>query len=566
MNIQARLSILLSLMLLMALGGMLVVEKAFATDRHVTDNPVANNQSVGQATLVIGQALLVNESGRQALKTGMHVHSHDTIVTEANGHVHLRFIDDALVSVRPRSQLKIQAYHYDENHPEQSEVKFDLQSGAARAVSGRAAHAAHDRFRLNTPIAAIGVRGTDFIVSASNDRVRAFVNEGAIVVGAFSDLCQAAALGPCADGTELKGGTQQLLELDRLAAEPRLIDMSLEDALKIKGIEGESSKVQPNSVPADDQSKNDQNDSETSTSPVSDDSHASQPTTGTVDNSRVTTPSEPNAAGDMATDDTDSVEFKPVEGGAISAPSEGESSGQDFQPGGLAIAKPRQQPNKDHDETPFNPGDLAVAHPQKNQNTHDLDARESPLQPDDLLLPPDSSTDSTLPPLDQRQLVWGHWGAAGDQNMADFAFPYHEVEAGRVKLLSSGQYALLRRQGDDPVLLAGLGTVYFDLVEADATFTGKDGSSSAMEFRDGALNINFEKGTFGTFLKMTSDKTGKVSFVATGGVDGQGNLTSKDASGYIRGASSLNGQEAAYLFRRMIDQGYVEGITLWGAK
>lgn len=551
MNIQARLSILLSFVLLMALGGMLVVEQAFATDRHVTDNPVANNQSVGQATLVIGQALLVNESGRQALKTGMHVHSHDTIVTEANGHVHLRFIDDALVSVRPRSQLKIQAYHYDENHPEQSEVKFDLQSGAARAVSGRAAHAAHDRFRLNTPIAAIGVRGTDFIVSASNDRVRAFVNEGAIVVGAFSDVCQAAALGPCADGTELKGGTRQLIELDRLAAQPRLIDLSLEDALKMKGIEDESHKIDQNSVPA--------KDSESGTSETSNEKKASHHS----DTSSSEAPAQQEVSDSTAENNGDGEGLTLTEnaqGDSVAPPSDD----KEVKPDGLEVSiptTPEEAPASD-----LQPNDLAVSNPQQNDDGKGLGTGTGPLQPDDLLLPPDSSTDPTLSPLDQRQLVWGHWGAVGDSGLADFSFPYDEVSDGRVELFSSSQYSLLRRQGDAPVLLAGLGTVYFDLLEGEASFIGKDGTSSEMQFVDGALNIDFKRGTFGTLLKMRSDRTGQVSLIAAGDVDSQGNLTSKNPKGYIWGASSLNGQEAAYMFRRIIEQGYVDGITLWGAK
>ena len=33
-----------------------------------------------------------------------------------------------------------------------------------RSITGQWGEAARDRFRLNTPIAAIGVRGTDFIV------------------------------------------------------------------------------------------------------------------------------------------------------------------------------------------------------------------------------------------------------------------------------------------------------------------------------------------------------------------------------------------------------------------
>lgn len=45
---------------------------------------------------------------------------------------------------------------------EQSLVRFRLDRGVARAISGAAAEGARERFRLNTPLVAIGVRGTDF--------------------------------------------------------------------------------------------------------------------------------------------------------------------------------------------------------------------------------------------------------------------------------------------------------------------------------------------------------------------------------------------------------------------
>ena len=57
---------------------------------------------------------------------------------------------------------------------------------ASKGCVCSAAESARDRFRLNTPIAAIGVRGTDFVVSATQNSIMAVVNAGAIVVSPFS--------------------------------------------------------------------------------------------------------------------------------------------------------------------------------------------------------------------------------------------------------------------------------------------------------------------------------------------------------------------------------------------
>lgn len=181
--------------------------------------------AVGTVSLVLGKAWVEAADGdRQTIKSGHRVQIGDLVETASNGHVHIRFDDKALVSVRPDSQLQVVRYDYDPLRPEQSSVKFNLLEGVTRSISGDAAHAARQRFRLNTPIAAIGVRGTDFVVSASQQTVRALVNEGAIVVAPFSSDCLADDFGPCAiNAVELTGTSLQMVELDSETSLPRLM-------------------------------------------------------------------------------------------------------------------------------------------------------------------------------------------------------------------------------------------------------------------------------------------------------------------------------------------------------
>jgi hypothetical protein len=85
---------------------------------------------------------------------------------------------------------------------------------------------------MNTPIAAIGVRGTDFVVSANSRSTRALVNEGAIIMAPYSSECSSDALGPCAvDAVELSQNTLQALELGSGNTAPRLIFASTGRAL-----------------------------------------------------------------------------------------------------------------------------------------------------------------------------------------------------------------------------------------------------------------------------------------------------------------------------------------------
>ncbi len=198
----------------------------------VVDSAFAETATAGVGTvgLVLGKAYLESaDNSRERIRAGTRVNVSDRIVTEANGHVHIRFDDEALVSVRPDSLLEIERYDYQAANPEQSSIKLNLVEGVTRAISGKGAHAARERFRLNTPIAAIGVRGTDFVVSATDESVRALVNEGAIVVAPFSNDCLASNFGPCAvNAVELTQESLQVVQMDGRTPLPRL--MAVADA------------------------------------------------------------------------------------------------------------------------------------------------------------------------------------------------------------------------------------------------------------------------------------------------------------------------------------------------
>lgn len=184
---------------------------------------------VGEATLVIGQAHIVTAQRRQQpMERGAVIRVGDTIQTETGGHVHLRFVDGGRVSIRPSSRLLIENYSYSAQQPQLSAIKFKLEEGVVRSITGAWGEAARQRFRLNTPLAAIGIKGTDFIVQATPERTAATVFTGAITVAPLQGAC-ANALGACQTGVEkilsedMKG---QMVELARLQAAPHLVPMA----------------------------------------------------------------------------------------------------------------------------------------------------------------------------------------------------------------------------------------------------------------------------------------------------------------------------------------------------
>lgn len=185
--------------------------------------------SIGQVTLVIGVGNRVAPDGQKTLlRKGDSLQEGDGIETGANGHVHVRFVDGALVSVRPGSRLAIEAYRKDENGPS-GVIRFKLEAGTVRSVTGQWGEADHDRFRLNTPIAAIGIRGTDFVVQSEAERVRAVVQSGAIVMAPLDGAqCQQSGLGVCNTAAAIKLSAEMgdvMLELRHRQPAPELIPL-----------------------------------------------------------------------------------------------------------------------------------------------------------------------------------------------------------------------------------------------------------------------------------------------------------------------------------------------------
>lgn len=185
---------------------------------------------VGEVSLVIGAARVTGATGNSAaVQRGLPVFPGDRIETEEGGHVHLRFVDGAFVSVRPGSRLRIETYRYDPANPQDSAIRFQLEQGVARSITGKGGEAARDHFRLNTPIAAIGVKGTDFVVQATNEDVRVAVHSGAIVMAPLGDGCSSDAFGPCrteAARTLSADMGRVMLEFNRRQGVPSVVSLS----------------------------------------------------------------------------------------------------------------------------------------------------------------------------------------------------------------------------------------------------------------------------------------------------------------------------------------------------
>lgn len=179
----------------------------------------------GEAGKVIFTAGAAQQAGAQLVE-GAAVQEGTILSTGADGFIYVKTADNGLFILRPNTKARIVAYHIDAANPANTRIKLELISGIARSRSGDAVKLARQNFRFNTPVAAIGVRGTDFTVYTDQDTSRVAVIAGGVVVTAFGGACSAEGIGPCegAASRELSATQRgQLLQVTRGKTSPQLL-------------------------------------------------------------------------------------------------------------------------------------------------------------------------------------------------------------------------------------------------------------------------------------------------------------------------------------------------------
>jgi hypothetical protein len=131
--------------------------------------PVADAADIGQIKISRGSVTI--ERGGQTLKadSGTRVQTADVVRTGSDGSVGITMTDNSLLSAGPNSVLALDRYEFDATT---SQGRFDasLRKGTLAVVSGRLAKQSPEAMTLRTPSAILGVRGTEFVVSADAAR------------------------------------------------------------------------------------------------------------------------------------------------------------------------------------------------------------------------------------------------------------------------------------------------------------------------------------------------------------------------------------------------------------
>lgn len=133
----------------------------------------------GKALLTIGTVFSQRASSKVTLKRRSPVLEQDEVHVGSGSRAQLRMIDSALISLKENSVLQIKKYRYQPGGQGNSAL-LELLSGGLRTITGAIGKDNKKAYELRTPLATIGIRGTDYEVQIVPNGMYVAVWDGVI--------------------------------------------------------------------------------------------------------------------------------------------------------------------------------------------------------------------------------------------------------------------------------------------------------------------------------------------------------------------------------------------------
>lgn len=143
----------------------------------------------GRVVLAVGEVSAQRGADRLRISAGANVVGGDTIFTAAQSHAQIRFADDALVALKPDTELRIEQFAFSGRNDGNERAVFRLVRGGFRTVTGQIGQVDRETYRVLTTQATIGIRGTHYALQVcAPDQCRDGPNEPAAAPGLYGGV------------------------------------------------------------------------------------------------------------------------------------------------------------------------------------------------------------------------------------------------------------------------------------------------------------------------------------------------------------------------------------------
>lgn len=477
----------------------------------------AQTTPVARVVVSVGEAKKLSPAGQtEQLLVGSKLMAGDRIRTGSDGVAILVFSDEGRISLRADSELLIRHYEIDPTGVK-TRIEIELIKGTVRQISGNASRAQPDRYRLNTPVAVIGVRGTDFLAKTTGDAVEAFVHEGKIILTPASERCQQNSCTPVA-----MASSDSNLKYVRLSTDGRVEQREFR--------QGELERVFGMEIArATSPNNNRTSPLAASSSRLNESAEAQLPEGTRLVTSTIFaayTRAEAQLFANTNKPNADLIVTPPAPPATTLTP--------------VATPTPVDSPTLVATPTPVDtPKPVATPTPIVSTPQPTIVVAEMP-----------------------KQLVWGRFSTASalpQQMLASYA---EASQSRHVTVGELSEYALWRANPSGAMSNDLRGQADFRLAGAEAVLVQNSGISTA-QVTSATLGVDFDNALFKATVGLRHATAGAAAINVNGKINNEGVFVGTTATDRVAGALSRDGTEAGYLFNKDVAAGTFRGITLW---
>lgn len=116
----------------------------------------------GNVTIAVGTAKPVTAQKNQ------HLADNTIVTTGPKSYAVLKFEDGTVIAIKENTSFQVQRYEYDAKAPEKGQALFSLLRGGLRIITGLITRKNPETLKVATPMATIGIRGTEFLAELVN--------------------------------------------------------------------------------------------------------------------------------------------------------------------------------------------------------------------------------------------------------------------------------------------------------------------------------------------------------------------------------------------------------------
>jgi hypothetical protein len=127
------------------------------------------SEATGLVVASRGTVIATSSEDSRELRQGDEIYVEDAIMTGPKSFAVVQFLDGSKVTIKPNSEIVIEDYVY--NGDAEDQATLNLVSGGLRVITGAMAKNNPENYKVKTPVALMGVRGTEFAIQLCGENI-----------------------------------------------------------------------------------------------------------------------------------------------------------------------------------------------------------------------------------------------------------------------------------------------------------------------------------------------------------------------------------------------------------